>query len=55
MKSTCADVIFITCTRYIDLETGRRSNTAHYYIYNQDHNTNLKILVKHRVVRIIFE
>jgi alcohol oxidase len=42
-------------TRYIDNETGRRSDTAHYYIYNQDHNKNLKILVRHRVVRVIFE
>ena len=35
--------------------TGRRSDTAHHYIYNQDHNKNLRILVRHRVVRIIFE
>ena len=42
-------------TRYIDIETGRRSDTAHHYIYNQDHNKNLKILVRHRVVRVIFE
>ena len=42
-------------TRYIDLETGRRSDAAHHYIYNQDHNTNLHILVRHRVVRVIFE
>ncbi|KAF8813030.1 alcohol oxidase [Phlegmacium glaucopus] len=41
--------------RYIDLETGKRSDTAHHYIYNQDHNTNLNILVRHRVVRVIFE
>jgi alcohol oxidase len=37
------------------LETGRRSDTAHHYIYNQDHNKNLKVLVRHRVVRVIFE
>ena len=37
------------------METGRRSDTAHYYIYNQDHNTNLKILARYRVVRVIFE
>ena len=42
-------------TRYIDSETGRRSDTAHHYIYNQDHNKNLNILVRHRVVRVIFE
>ena len=47
--------IFVIYTRYIDLETGRRSDTAHHYIYNQDHNTNLKILVRQRVVRVIFE
>ena len=46
---------FIIYTRYIDIETGRRSDTAHHYIYNQDHNKNLKILVRHRVVRVIFE
>ena len=47
--------IFIIYTRYIDIETGRRSDTAHHYIYNQDHNKNLKISVRHRVVRVIFE
>jgi alcohol oxidase len=54
-KLSSARFIFVIFTRYIDLETGRRSDTAHYYIYNQDHNTNLKILVRHRVVRVIFE
>jgi hypothetical protein len=47
--------IFIIYTRYIDIETGRRSDTAHHYIYNQDHNKNLTVLVRHRVVRVIFE
>ena len=42
-------------TRYIDSKTGRRSDTAHHYIYNQVHNKNLKILVRRHVVRIIFE
>ena len=46
---------FIIYTRYIDIETGRRSDTAHHYIYNQDQNKNLKILDRHRVVRVIFE
>jgi effector-binding domain-containing protein len=52
-RSAC--LIFIFYTRYIDIETGRRSDTAHHYIYNQDHNKNLKVLVRHRVVRVIFE
>ena len=47
--------MFIIYTRYIDIVTGRRSDTAHHYIYNQDHNKNLEILVGHRVVRVIFE
>jgi len=41
--------------RYIDGVTGRRSDTAHHYVYNQDHNPNLKVLDRHRVVRVIFE
>ena len=48
-------MLFFIYTRYIDVETGRRSDTAHHYIYNQDHNINLKILDRHRVVRVIFE
>ena len=50
-----SNLIFIIHARYIDSETGRRSDTAHHYIYNQDHNKNLNILVRHRVVRVIFE
>ena len=53
LSSVC--FIFIIYTRYIDIETGRRSDTAHHYIYNQDHNKNLNILDRHRVVRVIFE
>ena len=53
LSSTC--FILTIYTRYIDIVTGRRSDTAHHYIYNQDHNKNLKILVRHRVVRVIFE
>ena len=41
--------------RYIDGETGRRSDTPHHYIYNQAENSNLKVLDKHRVVKVIFE
>ena len=51
----CQFVCIQIYTRYIDSETGRRSDTAHHYIYNQDHNKNLNILVRHRVVRVIFE
>ncbi|KDR68518.1 hypothetical protein GALMADRAFT_256740 [Galerina marginata CBS 339.88] len=46
---------FFECEKYIDGETGRRSGTAHHYIYNQAQNTNLTVLDRHRVVRIIFE
>ncbi|KAF9262328.1 alcohol oxidase [Marasmius fiardii PR-910] len=41
--------------RYVDAETGRRSDTAHNYIYSQEANNNLQIKVKHRVCRIILE
>ena len=54
IKSSRSCLIFYF-SRYIDIETGRRSDAAHHYIYNQDHNKNLKILVGHRVVRVIFE
>ena len=55
IKLSSACFVFIIYTRYIDIETGRRFDTDHHYIYNQDHNKNLKILVRHRVVRVIFE
>ncbi|KAJ3514907.1 hypothetical protein NLJ89_g2088 [Agrocybe chaxingu] len=41
--------------RWIDAKTGRRSDTAHYYIYNQDHNKNLEVLTRRKVARVIFE
>ncbi|KAJ7930528.1 hypothetical protein B0H13DRAFT_1595284, partial [Mycena leptocephala] len=41
--------------RYIDAETGRRSDTAHCYVYNQRLNPNLQILDHARVHRVLFE
>ncbi|KAJ7748686.1 GMC oxidoreductase-domain-containing protein [Mycena metata] len=41
--------------QYIDAETGRRSDTAHHYVYNQAHNQNLCILTNARVSRVIFD
>ncbi|KAJ7126760.1 GMC oxidoreductase-domain-containing protein [Mycena epipterygia] len=41
--------------RYISSDTGRRSDTAHHYVYNQAHNKNLHILPHCRVKRVIFE
>ncbi|KAF8972163.1 GMC oxidoreductase-domain-containing protein [Flammula alnicola] len=41
--------------KYIDGESGRRSDTAHHYVYNQEKNTNLQVVDRHRVVRVIFE
>ncbi|KAG0702250.1 GMC oxidoreductase-domain-containing protein [Suillus ampliporus] len=40
---------------YIDGTTGRRSDAAHCYIYNQAHNPNLQVWAGKRVKRIIFE
>ncbi|KAF8182058.1 GMC oxidoreductase-domain-containing protein [Pholiota molesta] len=41
--------------RFIDAKSGRRSDTAHYYVYNQTANTNFKVLAHQRVVRVLFE
>ncbi|KAG2364370.1 GMC oxidoreductase-domain-containing protein [Suillus spraguei] len=41
--------------KYIDGTTGRRSDAAHHYVYNQAHNPNLQVWDGKRVKRIIFE
>ncbi|KAF5390895.1 hypothetical protein D9757_004474 [Collybiopsis confluens] len=43
--------------RYIDAETGRRSDVAHHFIYNLEDSDkkNLHILPNRRVVKVIFE
>ncbi|KAG2364367.1 GMC oxidoreductase-domain-containing protein [Suillus spraguei] len=41
--------------KYIDGTTGRRSDTAHHYVYNQAHHSNLQVWDGKRVKRIIFE
>ncbi|KAJ7452728.1 GMC oxidoreductase-domain-containing protein [Mycena galericulata] len=52
---------FATCNayarwpKYLDAKTGRRSDPAHYYIYNQLHNGKLCILDHARVSRVIFD
>ncbi|KAJ7508943.1 GMC oxidoreductase-domain-containing protein [Mycena galericulata] len=52
---------FATCDayarwpKYIDAETGRRSDPAHFYIYNQAHNGNLCIVDHARISRVIFD
>jgi alcohol oxidase len=43
------------CPRYIDDKTGRRSDTAHNFIYNQADNKNLTVLTESRGVRVLFE
>ncbi|PPQ69188.1 hypothetical protein CVT25_006966 [Psilocybe cyanescens] len=40
--------------RYIDVNTGRRSDTAHGYIYRKEH-PNLTVLTGSKVCRVIFE
>ncbi|KAF7312459.1 GMC-OxRdtase-N domain-containing protein [Mycena indigotica] len=42
-------------SRYVSPQTGKRSDTAHHYIYNQGHNTkNIQILTCCRVKRVMF-
>ncbi|KAJ7733038.1 GMC oxidoreductase-domain-containing protein [Mycena metata] len=51
---------FVTCDvygrlpKYIDAETGRRSDAAHFYLYPQIHNPNLHIITEARANRVIF-
>ncbi|KAG0700761.1 GMC oxidoreductase-domain-containing protein [Suillus ampliporus] len=40
--------------KYINETTGRRSDAASSYVYNQAHNTNLQVWVGKRVTRVIF-
>ncbi|KAK0500276.1 GMC oxidoreductase-domain-containing protein [Armillaria luteobubalina] len=52
---------FKTCNKYgpwrkyIDSVSGKRSDAAHHYIYNQNHNENLEVLDRQRVIRVIFD
>lgn len=41
------------CSRYVDGETERRSDSTHHYIYNQRHNTYLTVLDKHMVICVV--
>ncbi|KAJ6552921.1 GMC oxidoreductase-domain-containing protein [Mycena capillaripes] len=52
---------FVSCDvysrwpKYIDAETGRRSDAAHFYLYPQARNPNLSILDHARIGRILFD
>ena len=52
---SCLCCLMVNRSRYIDGESGRRSDVPHHYIYTQDHNKNLTILDRQRVIRVIFE
>ncbi|KAJ7017403.1 GMC oxidoreductase-domain-containing protein [Mycena alexandri] len=41
--------------KWIDAETGLRSDVPHHFIYNQSHNQNLQVLTGSRVKRVIFD
>ncbi|KAL1753176.1 alcohol oxidase-like protein, partial [Schizophyllum commune] len=41
--------------KWIDKETGKRSDPAHHYIYNKVSNTNLQVVAGARVVRVLLE
>lgn len=41
-------------TRWIDAETGTRSDVPHHYIYPQSTNENLTVLTGFHVKRVIF-
>ncbi|KAK0204800.1 GMC oxidoreductase-domain-containing protein [Desarmillaria ectypa] len=52
---------FKTCNGYgpwqkfINPASGRRSDVVHHFIYNQEHNRNLEVLDRQRVIRVIFD
>ncbi|KAJ6458842.1 GMC oxidoreductase-domain-containing protein [Mycena vitilis] len=50
--STCN--VYGRMPKFIESDTGRRSDTAHAYIYNQTGNTNLHVLDNSRVKRVLF-
>ncbi|SJL09655.1 related to alcohol oxidase [Armillaria ostoyae] len=41
--------------KFINPVSGKRSDTAHHFIYNQEHNRNLVVLDRQRVVRVILD
>ncbi|KAF7353998.1 GMC oxidoreductase [Mycena venus] len=41
--------------KWIDAETGKRSDVAHHFIYNQSQNQNLEVRTSCHVKRVIFE
>lgn len=45
----------LSFSRWIDGESGRRSDVAHYFIYNQDHTKNLHVATGCRVKRVLIE
>ncbi|KAJ7364301.1 GMC oxidoreductase-domain-containing protein [Mycena albidolilacea] len=54
LQATSVDV-YSRWYRYVSSETGRRSDAAHHYVYNQAQNKNLQILAHCRVKRVLFE
>ncbi|OJA13971.1 hypothetical protein AZE42_03601 [Rhizopogon vesiculosus] len=47
--------VYSPWAKYISPTTGRRSDAAHHYVYNQAHNPNLQLWAGKRVKRVIFE
>ncbi|KAG8213775.1 GMC oxidoreductase-domain-containing protein [Butyriboletus roseoflavus] len=41
--------------KWIDGETGRRSDPAHFFVYNQEGNANLRVLSEKAVIRVLIE
>ncbi|KAH0827452.1 alcohol oxidase [Lanmaoa asiatica] len=41
--------------KWIDGKTGRRSDTAHHFVYNQEENANLRVLSEKAVIRVLIE
>ncbi|KAL0953601.1 hypothetical protein HGRIS_004809 [Hohenbuehelia grisea] len=47
--------VFARIPKWIDGSSGKRSDTPHYFVYNQTDNKNLEVVDGCRVTRVIFE
>ncbi|KAF9245021.1 GMC oxidoreductase-domain-containing protein [Melanogaster broomeanus] len=51
--STCN--VYNGRSKWIDGKTGKRSDTAHHFIYNQEANANLRVLSEKAVIKVLVE
>ena len=45
----------VRTAKWIDNDTGKRSDVAHHFLYSEAANENLRIISEHKVKRVIFD